>query len=69
MKKSTIYQNRLACKKAVELYLNGNIADARQAAKRVSWAFMYNWLCENWEQTGSKDEADLTNAIKGIVEI
>lgn len=74
MKKSTIYQNRLACKKAVELYLNGQIADAKQAAKRVSWSFLFCFLYESedttWNPTSSAlDCYDLTNAIKGFIEV
>lgn len=75
MKKSTIYQNRLACKKAVELYLNGNIADAKQAAKRVSWSFLYCWLVKELNEDCSVvafadfDLFHCANKIKGKIEV
>ena len=55
-----------------DLYVNGNKAIARETAKRVSWAFLFNWLvaeeynCEEYSRfTELNRYRYLTDGIKG----
>ena len=74
MTKQTKQQNRAACKRAVNQYVNGQKNDARETAKRVSWAFLFNWMLDD-ECKDKSMPFDLgrcehvTNGIKGKVEI
>jgi len=74
MTNQTKRQNRAACKRAVDLYVNGQKNDARETAKRVSWGFLFNWLvaeeynCEEYSRyTELNRYRYLTDGIKGEV--
>ncbi len=74
MTNQTKRQNRAACKRAVNQYINGQKNDAKETAKRVSWAFLFNWLvaesfnCEEYSRfTELNRYRYLCDGIKGEI--